>query len=109
VQALDEVLGTTPLALLSGDDPLESIFEIENLRSRGQLTWYRLQPRQARSELNALRLGFAQGELRVLEIEDALRRRTRIALANVERNPDLDPALFRFDPPPGVDVVGLEQ
>lgn len=109
VQALDEVLGTTPLALLSGDDPLESVFEIENLRSRGQLTWYRLQPLQSQPELNTLRLGFAQGDLRVLEIEDALRRRTRIALANVERNPDLDPALFRFDPPPGVDVVGLEQ
>jgi outer membrane lipoprotein carrier protein len=109
VQPLNEVLSATPLALLSGNDPLESVFDIESLSARGQLTWYRLQPLQPQAELNTLRLGFAQGNLQVLEMEDGLRRRTRIALANVERNPDLDPMLFRFEPPPGVDVIGLDQ
>lgn len=109
VQPLDDALGATPLALLSGDEPLDAVFDIESLPASGQLRWYSLRPRQARDELNTLRLGFDGQSLRVLEMEDGLRRRTRIAFANVERNPDLDPALFRFEPPPGVDVIGLEQ
>lgn len=109
VQPLDESLGATPLALLSGGEPLDAVFDIESLPASGQLRWYVLQPLQPRGELNTLRLGFDGEALRVLEMEDGLRRRTRIAFANVERNPTLDPALFRFEPPPGVDVIGLDQ
>lgn len=109
VQPLDDALGAMPLALLSGGEPLDAVFDIEPLPASGQLRWYSLRTRQSRDELNVLRLGFDDQSLRVLEMEDGLWRRTRIAFANVERNPELDPALFRFEPPPGVDVIGLDQ
>jgi len=38
-------------------------------------------------------------------ITDPLGTTTRLALSGERRNLDLDPALFRFTPPPGVDVV----
>ena len=41
-----------------------------------------------------------------LEMVDSLDQTTRIAFSHVELNPDLDPALFEFTPPPGVDVIG---
>ncbi len=108
VRPLDEALSATPLALLGGTEPLERIFAIERLPAQGQLEWYRLQPHESRAEVSSLALAFESGELRVLEMEDGLRRRTRLALANVERNPELAASLFEFIPPPGVDVLGLE-
>ena len=39
-------------------------------------------------------------------MEDAFGLRTEIRFEDVERNPALDGGLFRFEPPPGVDVIG---
>ncbi len=109
VEPLSKALGATPLALLSGSEGLSKVFAIHMLPAQGQLTWYQLRPREAQQQVQALRLGFADGELRVLEMDDALNRRTRIALSHLKRNPDLNPDLFEFTPPPGVDVIGKGQ
>jgi outer membrane lipoprotein-sorting protein len=70
------------------------------------LDWYELTPREPQPEFRALRVVF-KGELLVsLELEDHFGQRTRLDFQNLERNPDLDPALLDFTPPPGVDVVG---
>lgn len=107
VQPLDDTLGATPLALLSGERPLGDVFGIRSLPSSGPLQWYRLSPLDAdATEVSVLRLAFSEGELQVLEIEDVFQRRTRLALVDVERDALLDDAVFRFEPPPGVDVVG---
>lgn len=109
VEPLDKALGATPLALLSGSKALSKVFTIQPLQAQGQLSWYELRPHQPQQQLQFLRLGFFDNQLRVLEMDDALQRRTRIALDHVERNPKLDAALFHFTPPPGVDVVGAAQ
>lgn len=107
VQFLDQTLETTPLALLSGAQPLAELFTIRRLDGSGRLQWYQLRPRHAETaEVSTLRLAFADGELEVLEIEDGFRRRTRLALADVQFNPELAPDLFRFEPPAQADVVG---
>jgi outer membrane lipoprotein carrier protein len=107
VQFLDQTLETTPLALLSGTQPLAELFTIQRLESRGRLQWYQLRPLHTEaSEVSTLRLAFTDGELEVLEIEDRFRRRTRLALAEVQPNAELDPELFRFEPPVQADVVG---
>ncbi len=107
VQFLDDTLATTPLALLSGAQPLAELFTIRRLEGTGRLQWYQLRPRDVESaEVSTLRLAFANGELEVLEIEDGFRRRTRLALADVQFNPELAPDLFRFDPPEQADVIG---
>ena len=41
-----------------------------------------------------------------LELEDGFGQRTRLDFQKLERNPALDPALLKFAPPSGVDVVG---
>ena len=107
VQFLDQTLETTPLALLSGAQPLAELFTIQRLEGRGRLQWYQLRPLHTEAiEVSTLRLAFADGELEVLEIEDGFRRRTRLALAEVQLNAELAPELFRFEPPAQADVVG---
>ena len=106
VRRLDRALGSTPLALLSGAAPIEESFKVGGAQRRDGLDWYELTPREPQSEFRALRVAFKGETLVSLELEDHFGQRTRLDFQNLERNPDFDPALLRFTPPPGVDVVG---
>ena len=106
VRKLDKALSSTPLALLSGAAPIEETFTVGNALGRDGLTWYELEPKQPQPEFRLLRVAF-KGELLVsLELEDSFGQRTRLDFQKLERNPTIDPALLKFTPPPGVDVVG---
>ena len=51
-------------------------------------------------------VGFSRtGELQAMELKDSFGQTTRLEFSAIERNPALDPALFRFTPPAGVDVI----
>ena len=106
VRKLDTALSATPLALLSGAAPIEDTFEVGNVQSRDGLDWYDLTPKQPQPEFRLLRVAFKNQTLVSLELEDGFGQRTRLDFQKLERNPTLDPALVKFTPPPGVDVVG---
>lgn len=106
VRKLDKALSSTPLALLSGAAPIEETFTISGARNRDGLDWYDLTPRQPQPEFRLLRVAFKGDALVTLELEDNFGQRTRLDFQKLERNPPLDPALLKFTPPAGVDVVG---
>lgn len=107
VRALEAGLGSTPAMLLSGSGKVSDAFVSVELEGRGKWTWARLRPRQEGSDFDRVALAFdARGELAAMELRDKLGQATVIEFGNVRRNPSLDPALFRFEPPPGADVIG---
>ncbi|MCP5159862.1 MAG: outer membrane lipoprotein chaperone LolA [Gammaproteobacteria bacterium] len=106
VRPLDTALGSTPLALLSGVAPIEDTFTVSPVRQQGGLNWYELTPQPLQPEFRLLRVAFKDDVLVSLELEDSFGQRTRLDFQKLERNPVLDPALLKFTPPPGVDVVG---
>ena len=106
VRTLDQALGATPLALLSGVAPIEETFTVDGVDHRDGLDWYELTPKQSQPEFRLLRVAFKGDLLVSLELEDNFGQRTRLDFQKLERNPTLDPALLKFTPPPGVDVVG---
>ena len=106
VRRLDKALSSTPLALLSGAAPIEETFNVGNVRRQDRLDWYELTPKQPQTEFRSLRVAFRGETLISLELEDNFGQRTRLDFQKLERNPPLDPALLKFTPPPGVDVVG---
>ncbi len=79
--------------------------------------FYRIEPSQSADELNFVPLdseaGFERASLRfidgvpvALEFTDRLvGQMTIVELRELERNPDLDDDLFRFEPPAGADVL----
>jgi outer membrane lipoprotein carrier protein len=102
VQAAAEVLTATPAMLLSGDQPLEEVFNIHASSPESvQLT-----PKSDDSNVTGLQLYFAGGLLQRIEAQDTFGNTTTFSFFNLERNPELPPALFRFEPPAGADVVG---
>jgi len=106
VREAGESLSTTPAMLLSGRGDVASTFEVRAGEQDGSLQWVELTPRLEESDFRSVRLGFRGSELERMELTDRLGQTARIRFSDIQRNPGLPVALFEFDPPAGVDVVG---
>lgn len=106
VRSIDESLATTPALLLAGRSSVADSFTISDAGSREGIEWVQLAPKRADTDFTEFRLGFARGELRVMELRDKLQQTTRIEFSEVKRNTRLAGSLFEFTPPAGVDVIG---
>jgi outer membrane lipoprotein carrier protein len=108
VRSVDDSLEGTPAMLLSGRGRLADSFAFGPAYPESGLDWIELRPLNERPEFKALRVGLADGVIAAMEVIDSLDQVTRIEFADVELGGELDPGLFRFEPPPGVDVIGQE-
>ncbi|ROR32149.1 outer membrane lipoprotein chaperone LolA [Inmirania thermothiophila] len=108
VRPLDEALGSAPSRLLSGAATLADGFRAEAAGRREGLAWVRLEPRDGSDDFARLEVGLGAEGIEVMVLVDGFGQRTRFRFSQVQRNRGLDPGLFRFEPPPGVDVVGAE-
>jgi outer membrane lipoprotein carrier protein len=107
VRKLDAALGSSPAALLSGNNEIERGFMLEEAGQQYGLTWLTAKSRSNESTFSAIRMGFnTQSELAAMELNDAFGNTTILRFAHMQRNPQLAPSLFQFVPPKGADVLG---
>jgi outer membrane lipoprotein carrier protein len=106
VRKLGQALGATPAALLAGSNDALKAFELKDEGTRGGLEWVEAVPRDKESGFERIRLGFGFSGLERMELVDAFGQTTDLRFSGLQRNPRIDPALFRFSPPKGADVVG---
>jgi outer membrane lipoprotein carrier protein len=108
VRDMDSTLASTPAVLLSGGAALGSQFQITALPSAGGLEWFQLIPRHTDTDFQAVRIGFAKGELTRMLLADKLNQVTTLKFSAARRNVALPADLFSFTPPPGVDLIGRD-
>ena len=107
VKKLDAALGSSPAALLSGNNEIERAFELHDKGEKDGLDWLEAQARAHDTSFDKILMAFnAQGELVVMELQDAFGHTTVLRFDHMQRNPKLAPGLFRFTPPKGADVLG---
>ena len=107
VRKLDAALGSSPAALLSGNNEIERDFTLEDAGAKDGLQWLNAKPKNSETNFSAIRMGFnAQSELVAMELNDAFGNITVLRFSRLQRNPQLAPSLFKFTPPPGADVLG---
>jgi len=106
VRRLASALGSTPAALISGSTDVMQAFEFSELGLRDGLEWLEAKPRAAESGFDRIRLGMSAVGVEAMELVDHFGQTTRLRFFNVERNAKIEPARFRFTPPPGTDVLG---
>ena len=96
----------TPVTFLAGLGRLERDFHAKLDREDGERWVLGLTPRTD-TGVGALTLTVRKTDASIEEarVVDPLGTATRIRFSGERRNESLDPALFRFTPPPGVDVV----
>jgi len=106
VRKLDLALGSSPAALLAGDNALEKNFDVSDAGRGDGMELIEAKPKSAESGFLRVRIGFRDNLPRVMELTDAFGNVTALVFGAFERNPALDASLFRFVPPQGADVVG---
>jgi outer membrane lipoprotein carrier protein len=106
VRKLDRALGSSPAAILAGDNALDKSFLLADDGSRDGLEFVLARPRGAESGFESVRIGLADNLPRRMELKDSFGNLTTLVFTHFERNVMLDAAQFRFAPPPGADVVG---
>ena len=106
VQKAADVLTSTPAMLLSGEEPLEKVFNIEEGDPDGTQQHVLLVPKSDDSNVTRIHLYFSGKLLTRIRAEDNFGNTTTFSFSNIKRNPDLDETIFTFTPPAGADVVG---
>ncbi len=104
IKKLDESVGSTPALLLSGDVPLEDNYTIEQQGSEGEMHWVKLVPKNQDSTFKYVLIGLEKGVLSGMQLNDNFGQMTRIYFSNLKMNQELNPDLFEFTVPKGVDV-----
>ncbi|KAA0889942.1 outer membrane lipoprotein chaperone LolA [Pusillimonas sp. ANT_WB101] len=108
VRNVDQSIGASPAAILFGSGSLEDAFTLEPQKARDGLEWLRAIPRSADAGFTHVDIGFAKGLPARLELLDSFGQTTRIEFQKLVVNPKLPAGEFKFDPPPGVDVVNMK-
>lgn len=106
VKQLGTALGSSPAALLAGNNEIEKFFALSEAGSREGLDWLEAVPKSKDTTFEFIRMGFAGSMLKVMELKDNFGQRTVIRFDKLERNPKLGPEQFKFTPPKGADVIG---
>ena len=97
----------SPLAVLIDPVELDRQFKVVETGNANGLEWLELLPKKPDdAPFLKARLGFGPQGLARMELNDALGQRTVLVFTAWTRNPRFAKDLFRFVPPPGVDVVG---
>jgi outer membrane lipoprotein carrier protein len=106
IQEFDNDPNRTPVLLLNGDyKALEQSYDI----SRGELPDLRIRyvllPQDPGSTLERLSFTFTGSVLDEMQFEDTLGQKTSLYFSNLETNLDIDPAIFEFQIPEGIEII----
>lgn len=107
VKKLDAALGSSPAALLSGNNEIERGFALKDIAEREGLEWLQATPKSPETNFEKILIAFnAKSDLVVMELYDTFGHRTVLRFSELKNNPSLSPQLFKFTPPKGADVLG---
>jgi outer membrane lipoprotein carrier protein len=106
VRKAGQAIGSSPAALLAGNNDLEKNFTLSDAGSSEGLSWLEASPKNADSGFDKIRMGFSGADLKAMELSDSFGQTTQIRFGRLERNPVLPAANFKFTAPAGVDVIG---
>jgi outer membrane lipoprotein carrier protein len=112
VRKQNQVLGGTPMALLTSAADLKALeadFQLRSEPAREGLEWVRATPKAQDGQIQSLLAGLRKTdkgvELLVIDVQDSLGQRSVLTLNGLELNPALGADTFVFRPPTGVEVI----
>lgn len=92
-----KALAGTPALLLAGGGPIQENFDAKAIDSSDGRDWVELVPKQKDTEVVRIELGFGGKELDSMIMVDSFGQETRLDFTGTQRNPTLDPGLFKVD------------
>jgi len=105
IKKLDQALGSSPAALLAGNNEIEKFYTLSEAGTHDGLTWLTATPKDKDSSFSQIQMGFSHSNLMEMRIRDNFGLTTQLKLSQLVRNPKLPASTFSFTPPAGVDVI----
>ncbi len=106
VKKLDQAIGSSPAALLAGNNEIEQFFNLKDIGVKDGVEWLEATPKGKEGTFESVRMGFNQANLQIMELRDNFGQTTIIRFSAIERNPKFVADYFKFAPPKGADVIG---
>jgi len=106
IKPMSQALGSSPAALLAGDNALEKNFDLKDGGESGGLAWLDATPKNNEAGFERVRIGFKGGLPQSMEVRDNFGQTTMLQFIGFERNVAVTADTFRFVPPKGADVIG---
>lgn len=100
-----QTLQGTPAQLLTDSAALEKHFNVEPAGTEGKATRLKLVPRNPDSDFTSIELWLAGGVPQRMRFHDPLGGSSDVRFSNIRTDVSVDPALFRFAPPKGTEVI----
>jgi len=101
----ERALKGTPASILIKQGNIEDRFEIIDIGESQNMAWVELIPKDQDSQFVRVLLAFLGDNLRRMEMTDQLGQITRFQFYDIERNPELDKDLFKFNQRQGFDFL----
>jgi len=105
VKRLQGAIPASPASILFGSNDFERDFDVSQDGVRNGVEWIRAVPRSQDISFQRIRIGFQDGLPVAMELADSFGQTTELHFSAVQRNPKIEAAQFRFDPPVGADVL----
>jgi outer membrane lipoprotein carrier protein len=107
VKPMDSGLANAPIMILMKQSDVSEQFDISEVGQRKFLYWIELKPRDTGLEYTDIYIGLEDGQVKAMELQDRFGQSTQIVFDNLRLGVVHNPATFKFEPPPGVDVYGV--
>lgn len=105
VKKIGAALPASPASILFGTNDFERDFAVRDDGVRDGLAWLVATPRAKDAPFERVDIGFRDGVPAAMQLKDSFGQVSRLTFARFERNVKVDPALLRFEPPQGADVL----
>lgn len=105
VKKLEGAIPASPASILFGSNQFEKDFDVRDGGSRDGLEWIVAVPRSADTPFERIEIGFRDSLPAAMTLVDSFGQTSALQFTKMERNPAVDPQLFRFTPPAGADVL----
>ncbi len=106
IRYVNKEVDNTPVLLLSNPAiAIEKNFIVQSMRNVASMQWFALIPKNRDSMLAFIKIGFAKGQIREMDLQDHLGHNTVIEFYNISMNHPLSASLFNFKVPAHTDVI----
>ena len=107
VKPMDTGLASAPIMILMKQNDITEEFSVSEVGQRKYLYWVELEPNTKDMEYTNVFIGLEGNTVKAMELRDSFGQSTQIVFENLRTDVIHNPEIFKFIPPPGVDVFGV--
>ncbi|MDH5355832.1 MAG: outer membrane lipoprotein chaperone LolA [Gammaproteobacteria bacterium] len=108
VKPMSSGMASAPIMILMKQNDIGDEFTVSEIGQRKFLYWIELLPKDSDLEYSHVYIGLEDNKVKAMELRDNFGQSTQIVFENLRLNVVHDPKVFKFTPPQGVDVFGVD-